>query len=211
MGNGRRLSGMGEAGPIPRNDTLRWKVRGQRPIYRSDWVSLWHATVELPDGSVIEDHHVVDYPRPAVGVVPIASDGRVLLVDHDRFITGERTWEIPSGGVDDGEDRETAARREAMEEGGVACAELVFLGDYRPSIGSSNQLFVLYLASGVEQTAPISDTNEIIAARWFEVARVREMIDRNEIPDGLSLTALLWAFYKGYLKQAEPSEHQKAG
>ena len=44
------------------------------------------------------------------------------------------------------------------------------------------------------------DTNEIIAARWFDVSEVRELIDRDKMPDGLSLSALLLAFYKEYLK-----------
>lgn len=192
-------------------ERMRWKVLRRETIYTSRWINLHQDWVQLPDGSIIEGHHVLDYPRPAVGVVPVSATGQIMMVDHDRFISGERAWEIPSGGVDAGEEFEAAARRELLEETGCTGGELIYLGRYRPSIGSSNQLFVLYLASGVEQTAPISDTNEIIAARWFEVARVREMIDRNEIPDGLSLTALLWAFYKGYLKQAEPSEHQKAG
>jgi hypothetical protein len=51
----------------------------------------------------------------------------------------------------------------------------------------------------VAQTEPIHDTNEIIAARWFEVAEIRDLLDRNLIPDGLSMTALLVAFYKGLL------------
>ena len=177
-----------------------WKVLRREKVYTSDWINLYQDWVQLPDGTVIEGHHVLDYPRKAVGAVPVNAEGRVMLVDHYRFITDTRGWEIPAGGVDAGEDFEAAARREMLEESGCTGGDLSLLTRYHPSNGSSNQLFVLYIARGVEQTAPITDTNEIIQARWFEAAEVRELIDKNLIPDGLSLTALLAAFYKGFLK-----------
>lgn len=179
---------------------LRWKVLRRETVYTSPWINLHQDWVQLPDGSIIEGHHVLDYPRPAVGVVALNAAGQVMLIDHDRFITQKRAWEVPSGGVETGEDFEVAARRELLEESGCTGGEWTYLGRYHPSNGSSNQLFVLYLAQGVEQTAPITDTNEIIAARWFDVSEVRELIDRDKMPDGLSLTALLLAFYKEYLK-----------
>ena len=59
--------------------------------------------------------------RPNVGVVLFHRDGRVWL--------GRRTntppphhWKFPQGGVDSGEDLETAARRELAEETGAVSA-----------------------------------------------------------------------------------------
>ena len=177
-----------------------WKVLRREKVYTSNWINLYQDWVQLPDGTVIEGHHVLEYPRKAVGAIPVNAAGQVMLVDHYRFITDTRGWEIPAGGVDAGEDFDEAARREMLEESGCTGGDLTLLTRYHPSNGSSNQLFVLYIARGVEQTAPITDTNEIIAARWFEVAEIRDLIDRNAIPDGLTLTALLAAFYKGFLK-----------
>ncbi len=181
------------------DDRFRWKVLRRETIYTSGWINLHQDWVQLPDGSVIEGHHVVDYPRPAVSVVPVNAAGQVMMLDHDRFITHERGWEVPGGGVDPGEDFEVAARREMLEESGCTGGEFIYMGRFRPSIGSSNQLFNIFFARGVEQTAPIQDTNEIIAARWFSLSEVRALIDQNQIVDGLTLTALLMTFYKGYL------------
>ncbi len=185
--------------PDPPPDDGRWQVLRRETVYASPWISVHRAWVRLPDGSTIAGHHMLDYPRPAVGVIPVNAAGQVMLVEHDRFISEEHGWEIPSGGIEAGEDEETAARREMVEESGCTGGRLHLLGRYRPSIGSSNQLFVLYLAAGVAQTGAIQDTNEISAARWFSVAAVRDLIDRNAIADGLSLTALLLAFYQGRL------------
>ena len=54
----------------------------------------------------------LDYPkhRPNVGVVLFHPDGRVWLGRRDKQAP-PYNWQFPHGGVDEGEDLETAARR----------------------------------------------------------------------------------------------------
>src|SRR3972149_7428177 len=85
------------------NDAAPWQVLGKRTIYSSEWITLQQWSVRLPDGSVIPDHHVLDFPREAVAVIPIDESGRILMIDHYRFITSTRGWEVPSGRIDAGE------------------------------------------------------------------------------------------------------------
>ena len=56
--------------------------------------------------------------RPNVGVVLFHRDGRVWL-GRRSATPGPYNWQFPQGGVDDGEDLETAARRELQEETGA--------------------------------------------------------------------------------------------
>lgn len=61
--------------------------------------------------------------RPCVGIMLLNGDGRVFVgrrAKEDRPEEGEGLWwQMPQGGIDEGEDPEAAARRELYEETGV--------------------------------------------------------------------------------------------
>ncbi|MBI5303326.1 MAG: NUDIX hydrolase [Chloroflexi bacterium] len=179
--------------------TTPWRVLARRTVYDSDWIGMQQVDIEMPDGSVWRDIHLVDYKHQAASVIPIGDDGRILLIDHYRFQTNTRGWECPAGKVDDGEVVEQAAARELMEETGHRAASFKSLGQYHPSNGSSNQMFHVFVARGVTRVDEIQDTNEVMGLRWFTPQEVRELIARNAILDGLSLTGLCWAIACGEL------------
>jgi putative (di)nucleoside polyphosphate hydrolase len=60
--------------------------------------------------------------RPNVGVVLFNRDGLAWL-GRRVSTSGPFNWQFPQGGVDEGEDWETAARRELWEETGARSAE----------------------------------------------------------------------------------------
>ena len=62
--------------------------------------------------------------RPNVGVVVFNPEGRVWLGKRAGW-SGPHVWQFPQGGVDPGEDWETAARRELTEETGIRSVDLL--------------------------------------------------------------------------------------
>jgi 8-oxo-dGTP pyrophosphatase MutT (NUDIX family) len=169
----------------------RWHVLSKMPVYESPWVSLWRADVEMPDGTLVEGHHVVEFPRPAVGVVPVGPDGRVLLVEHHRFVTDSTGWEVVCGRVDAGESPVETARRELAEEVGAAAAEVREVRRYYPASGTCRLEFVVCEARGVVLDGRGAGPREVGAVRWFTRAEVEALVDDGRVTQGLSLTALL--------------------
>lgn len=174
--------------------TRPWQVLARRTVYDSDWIRMQRLDVTLPDGSVADGWHLVDYLHEAAGVVPVRDDGQILLIDHYRFQTDTRGWEIPAGKIEKDESAFDAAGRELREETGHIARKLVELGHYHPSNGSSNQVFHVFVGRRIETVGEIEDTNEVQGLKWFTPDGVRRLILHNEILDGLSLTGLLWYF-----------------
>jgi 8-oxo-dGTP pyrophosphatase MutT (NUDIX family) len=171
---------------------VRWKVHRERTLYRSDWVTLALADVELPSG-VRFDHHLVRMPRAASAVVMVDADRRVLLLRRHRFITDTWGWEVPAGGIDEGESAAEAAVREAVEESGWRPGPLRALGRYFPSNGLCDQAFNVFLADGAEHVGDPTTPDEVERVEWLPLDDVPELAATGELNDGFSLTALLWA------------------
>lgn len=82
--------------------------------------------------------------KTVVGAVITDADGKVLLLHRpaDDYLGG--LWELPSGGVDDGETLIEALRREVAEETGLAVGTVgEYLGhfDYRSGSGRATRQF----------------------------------------------------------------------
>lgn len=176
---------------------MRWQIHGERTVYNSDWLRIGLADVELPDGRRFE-HHVVRMPQPAAGVIMRDARGVLLLWRH-RFITDSWGWEIPAGRVEQGETPEHAAAREGLEETGWQPGPLEHLVTFHPSNGSSDQTFHIFLARGATRIGEPQDAHEAERIEWMPLDRVMTIMQRKEMPDGLSLTALSFALAMGRL------------
>jgi 8-oxo-dGTP pyrophosphatase MutT (NUDIX family) len=170
---------------------MKWDVHGERAVYESEWVRLMLADVELPDGHRF-DHHVVRIAA-ASGVVVSDADRGVLLLWRHRFITDSWGWEIPAGRIDAGETPADAGVRETLEETGWRPGPLRELTTYHPLNGTSDARFHLFIADGAVHEGDPTDPYESERIEWVQWPSIRDEIAAGRVPDGLSLTALLWA------------------
>ena len=174
---------------------MRWIVHGEAVLYDSDWVRLGLTDVEIPGPHGRRfDHHVVRMPAPAAGVV-VHDPGRgVLLLWRHRFITDTWGWEVPAGKVDPGETAAEAARREVIEESGWEPGPLTHLCSYAPANGVTDHRFEVFAAKGATYLGEPSDPTEAERIEWVPVEQIRTEIAAGRVDNGLTLTALLWAF-----------------
>jgi 8-oxo-dGTP pyrophosphatase MutT (NUDIX family) len=177
---------------------MRWTVHGERPIYESEWLRLTLVDVEIPGGERFE-HHVVRMPNKAAGTVVSDPHRGVLLLWRHRFITDTWGWEIPAGRIDPGESAEEAAHRETLEETGWEPGTLRPLVTYQPTNGLTDQVFHCFLADGATHRGPPADPGEAERVEWVSAGTVRRLVRDNEVRDGLSLTALLYAIAYGFV------------
>ncbi|WP_010543723.1 NUDIX domain-containing protein [Sphingomonas elodea] len=125
------------------------RIEGVETVYQG-WGRMLLATLVTPDGSritrQIEDH------GDAVAVLPYdAARGTVLLVRQSRppmLFRDESTplYEVLAGRVDPGEDIESTARREAMEECGLSLGAIELVGHFFSMPAVSTERLSLYLA-----------------------------------------------------------------
>lgn len=83
-------------------------------------------TYAVPDYPADHPAHALDW-RPCAGIVLMNKDGLVFCGKRrpDKLPANAPLWQLPQGGIDDGETPLEAAFRELAEETGVTQAELV--------------------------------------------------------------------------------------
>src|SRR3989304_5938111 len=113
-----------------------WQLISSKLIYTSPYVQLYCDDVRLPEGTSIQYARVGE--RPFSVIVPTISDKLVLIYNY-RYPLGERCLEFPSGHIEVGESPEQAARRELEEEVGYTAGQLRLIGEFFPSVRSSQK------------------------------------------------------------------------
>lgn len=185
----------------------RWRVRSERTLYESLWVSLGLADVELPDGTRL-DHHLVRFPRMAAAAVVVDPERGVLLIHRHRFIPDVWGWEVPAGRIEAGEGVVEAAAREALEETGWRPGPGSVLGGGFAAPGMADLRHEIALFEGAERVGEPEDPNEADRVDWTPVERVVPLIQAGEIPDAFTQQALLLALALGRLHAGEPTRER---
>ena len=144
--------------------------------------------VVLRDGKVTRRLRIA-HPE-AAAVVPLVSEGEILMVRQYRYALGRETLEIPAGKLDPGEKPEECAVRELLEETGYRAESLRRVYTFAPAIGYSNELIHIFSAHGLQRVNPDIDEAEISSVETLALDRVRSLVQDGLILDGKTLIAL---------------------
>jgi 8-oxo-dGTP pyrophosphatase MutT (NUDIX family) len=136
-------------------------------VHVNPWYSVRRDRVTRPDGTPGEYFTVVN--EPAVFVVAVDGDDRVVLVRLYRYTSGTWSLEVPAGRTD-GEDPLAAARRELAEEAGLAASTWRHLGVLHPANGLLAEDNHVFLATGLSDVG--LDRAEMAAEGIDQVRRV---------------------------------------
>jgi ADP-ribose pyrophosphatase len=134
-----------------------------------------------------------------IAVVATDKDGNILLERQYRQAVGKELLEIPAGGIDEGEDPETAVVREMREETGFRPQNVQRLTGFYSSPGYTTEYLYLYLATGLVRDPLSAEDTAGIEVAWDSPAHIYDMIASGKIQDSKSIAGLL--FYLEYLKR----------
>ena len=167
-----------------------WDTLDSHYLWQSKWYNLRQDRLRTPGGHEFT-YTIVDHPG-AVWVVPVTTEGQIVLVWNYRHPVDEFCMEVPAGGLSPELAPEEVARRELLEEVGGRAAELRFVGQFYTSNGISNEVAYVYLATGVELGEAQREPTELMEMRLVPVEEALRMAREGEITDGPSALALLW-------------------
>jgi ADP-ribose pyrophosphatase len=146
----------------------------------------------LPNGATIE-YGVLEGGGFA-SVMPITEDGRVVLVHQWRQPLSTFTLELPSGGVDKGEDPLAAAERELFEETGFRARGLEHLVSIHTSTGRTDEVCHLFRCRAVRDPGgPRPEPTEFIRVVELSFEEALKGISEGAITDAATVVGLLWS------------------
>lgn len=166
------------------------KVEKVEEVYKG-WSTL--SKVTLTDGTT-RFHREVEAHGEAVAVLPYDPERRVaLLVQLPRtpvLLAGEQEHllEAPAGLIDEGEEPEGCARREAHEEAGVELGAMSCLGTIWTCPGVSTERITLFLApyTAAARTGSgggLADENENIVVVERSLGELAALADAGRLGD----------------------------
>ncbi len=159
-------------------------------LYSGRIISLFNDEIELPDGRPAFREYV-KHPG-GVCVVPVTEEGEVLLVRQYRYVYGREVVEIPAGKRDSfEEDTLEGGKRELKEELGIEADEFVFLGEFYPTPGYTDEVIYMYAAFGLRFGEARPDDDEFVESEKYHIDTLVDMILKGEIKDGKTQAAVL--------------------
>lgn len=114
-------------------------------------------------------------------------DGHVLLTRQYRLIINDISFEIPGGGLEEGELPEAGAVRECREETEVVCANVRPLLCFHPGLDIYKNYTRVFWTNDCSDSHAERNDRRV----WVPLKKCVEMICDQQIVDGLSIAALL--------------------
>lgn len=167
-----------------------WTKLSQEVKYDNPWIQVSEHQVLNPAGNP-GIYGVVQFKNLAIGIIPIDENGYTWLVGQYRYPLDIYSWEIPEGGSPLGIDPIEGARRELLEETGMAAQELQLIQTMHLSNSVSDEYALIYLATGLSHGEAQPEETEQLRIKHLPFQEAYEMVCRGEITDSMSVAGIL--------------------
>lgn len=151
-----------------------WQILSRRQVYRDPWIEVTRDEVIRPDGQ--PGSHCIVTLKSGVSVLAIDDQQHFYLTEEFHYAVGRETLEAVSGGIDQNESADEAARRELREELGITAAHWVDLGSCDPFTSVVTSPTRLFLAQELAFGETQLEGSERIACRRVPLSEALQMV-----------------------------------
>jgi ADP-ribose pyrophosphatase YjhB (NUDIX family) len=122
----------------------------------------------------------------------VLNEDNILMIH--RFNHGEEYYVLPGGGVEEGENIETAVTRELQEETGLQAKHWKQIGTFQSFNGISDEISHTFLATSLSSTALHAQKEKgIVEVKKMPIKKVMQLIKAGKITDGQTIAAITQA------------------
>ena len=172
----------------------KWKTLRSEYLFQRPWLTARRDAVELPDGRVHDEFYILEYPE-WVNIIARTPEGEFVMVRQYRHGTQEVLTELCAGCAEPGEDMETAARRELLEETGFGGGKWRAFDVLAPNASAMTNHSHTFIAEGVtRQSEQHLDPTEDIAVVLLSEAELLELMQSGQIKQ-TTMAAPLWHYF----------------
>lgn len=158
-------------------------------IHKGRIIDFCQDTIELENGK----HTVFDFIQHngASAMIPVDSDGSIIMVRQYRNAIDDYTLEIPAGGLNQGEDNRTCAIRECEEETGYKAGKVFHLLDLYTTVAFSNEKICIFYTTDITPTNQNLDEDEYVSIVRHSIDELTDMIMQGKIVDAKTIAGIL--------------------
>ena len=157
-------------------------------LYEGRILTLQRDTVRLPDGQTAL-REVVRHSG-GVCIAALTDKQELLFVRQFRYPYGQVLTELPAGKLNKGEDPFDCARRELQEETG-ASGTLEKVGELYPSVGYTDEVLHLFIATDLTFGAQNPDEDEFLEVERVPLATAIAWAQAGALPDAKTQALVL--------------------
>ncbi len=171
---------------------MKEEVISSRIIYEGRILKIKLDEVKLPNGYTTV-REIVEHPN-AVALIPIKSNGKLIMIKQYRHSAQEVLLEVPAGTIEENEAPEECAKRELLEETGYEAKELKKLFSCYLAPGYSTEFIHIFLAENLVYKGQKTEADEQIKVVELTLKEAIEKIKSGEVKDAKTICSLLFLF-----------------